>query len=102
MPVNRSPITERFEPRDKDVRVVEEDARQNLPSEDIGDSAGTKKQDQIPCWIGLRKDRESSIHVYADASTKAFAAHTYIRVVDTDVSRREETWIDFSLVAGKT
>jgi hypothetical protein len=40
--------------------------------------------------------------VYADASTKAFAAHTYIRVVDTDVSRREETWIDFSLVAGKT
>jgi hypothetical protein len=42
MPVNRSPITERFEPRDKDVQVVEEDARQNLPSEDIG---------EFPCWI---------------------------------------------------
>jgi hypothetical protein len=59
------------------------------------------KQVQIPCWIGLRKDREFSIHVFADASTKAFAAHTYVRVVDTDVSRREETWIDVSLVAWK-
>jgi hypothetical protein len=36
--------------------------------------------------------------VYADASTKAFAAHTYVRIVDTDVSRREETWIDVSKV----
>jgi hypothetical protein len=34
--------------------------------------------------------------VYADASTKAFAAHTYVGIVDTDVSRREETWIDVS------
>jgi hypothetical protein len=59
------------------------------------------KHVKIPRWIGLRKDREFTIHVFADASTKAFAACAYVRVVDTVVSRREKTWIDVSLVAGK-
>jgi hypothetical protein len=57
---------------------------------------------RIPRWIGLKKNRLFTLHVFADASTQAFAACVFIRVFESKKfsdSRREDSLTNGPLVS---